>query len=318
MSTNNNEGNDQTGHKKTVPSPTIGDAVKEALETGKEVAMQGPMDTGDFNDIKDIISNAVQPNESSSSKEIDKGIALSVDDFDSSKLEINVRDIQGESPLVEDKIVVNPQKEEDEATVEAVTTISTEGLDVKVKTDVDVPVKDENKNTESDTKVFISSPDLTTVPIDQSQFQSSSQFPSSQSTLKDDSSISFNNQENSRTKDEYTHKNIQSNISLPNSYNGIQPTGQMNAFATKDATHKYLEFQNQFLNSFQSVFSTFIENTNNMFINGQIYFTHLQEMYSKMATLYTENTVTLTKMLNNITAANTFAFGSFFNVPKAT
>src|SRR5919112_2979188 len=171
MSTNSNDSNNQTGDKKRVSPPTIGEAVKKAIETGKEVIMQGPSDTEDLDDIKDIISKSAQLNESV--KEMDKGIALSIDQTNASKLEISVNDAT-EGPLVDDKIIVNPDREE--AKVETVTTIpADEGIDIEVKTEVEVPIEDKNKNVESDLKLLVHSPDLTTeVPIDSSSIPSSS------------------------------------------------------------------------------------------------------------------------------------------------
>ena len=286
MSANNNDSNNQTADKKRVVStPSIGDAVKEAIETGKEVVMQGPTDTEDFDDIKDILSNTAQLNDSSS-KDIDTGIALSVDESDASKLEINVKDSLEENELVEDKIVVNPQKEK-ETTIETITTIpAEEGIDVEVKTEVEVPVEDENENVESDLKVVVHSPQLTTeVPVDQDSLQSSSSLSqSSQPSLKNDDRLTlYNKQENKETK---------------------------------EAAGRYLEFQNQSLNSFQSSFFEFIKNTSNAFWSGQAYCTNLQEIYSKMAMLYAENTIALTKMFNDIAVANADAFKNFFNISK--
>ena len=58
MSANSDDGNNQIDDKKRVSPPTIGKLVKEAIETGKEVIMQGPSDTEELDDIKDIISNS--------------------------------------------------------------------------------------------------------------------------------------------------------------------------------------------------------------------------------------------------------------------
>ena len=177
MSANSDDSNNQIDDKKRVSPPTIGEAVKEALETGQEVIMQGPSDTEELDDIKDIISNSAQLNELD--KEMDKGIALSVDQTDASKLEISVNDTP-EDPLIEDKIIVNPDKEE--AKVETVTTIpADEGIDIEVKTEVDVPIENKNKNVESDLKVLVHSPDLTTeIPVDSSSIS----YPSTPSSLQ--------------------------------------------------------------------------------------------------------------------------------------
>ncbi|MGN6709055.1 MAG: hypothetical protein ACTHKF_06880 [Candidatus Nitrosocosmicus sp.] len=344
MSTTNNDSNNPNGDKKRVSTPSIGEAVKEAIETGKEVTMQGPTDTEDFDDIKDIISNAAQINDSSS-KEIDKGIELSVDEDNDSRLEINVKEPLQESKSVEDKIIVNIQKEE-EAKVETVTTIPTEeGIDVEVKTEVEVPVEDENKNVDSDLKVVVhSNESITEVPLEPSTVTSSSTSPSSSSppppqfqSSQDNHLPSFEQQEPIKTDntfnetetkytqknkspsntDDYDHPNTAAVSSISsNLYDNLRVPGQMFTLATKDVADRYIEFQNQSLYSFQSAFSKFVENTGNMFWNSQAYCTNLQDMYSKMALLYTENTVALTKMFNDIAVASADTFKSFFNVSK--
>lgn len=343
MSTTNNNSNNPNDDKKRVSTPSIGEAVKEAIETGKEVTMQGPTDTEDFDDIKDIISNAAQLN-NSSSKEIDKGIELSVDEGNDSRFEINVKEPLQESKSVEDKIVVNMQKEE-EATIETVTTIpAEEGIDIDVKTEVEVPVEDENKNVDSDLKVVVHSNESTIeVPIEPSTVTSSSSTssPSHSSpqfkSIQDDHLPSFEQQESVKTNNtfnetetKFTQKNKSpsstNDYDQPNAaavssissnlYDNLRVPGQMFTLATKDVADRYIEFQNQSLYSFQSAFSKFVENTGNMFWNSQAYCTNLQDMYSKMALLYTENTVALTKMLNDIAVASADTFKSFFNVSK--
>ena len=342
MSTTNNDSNNPNGDKKRVSTPSIGEAVKEAIETGNEVTMQGPTDTEDFDDIKDIISNAAQLNDSSS-KDLDKGIELSVDEDNESRLEINLKEPLQESKSVEDKIVVNIQKEE-EATVETVTTIPAEdGIEVEVKTEVEVPVKDENKNVDSDLKVVVHSNESTTeVPIEPSTVTSTSSSPSPYhsshqfQSLQGDHLPSFEQQEPIKTNNEFNETETEStqkdnppskadDYDQPNAavssissnlYDNLRVPGQMFTHATKDVADRYIEFQNQSLYSFQSVFSKFVENTGNMFWNSQAYCTNLQDMYSKMVLLYTENTVALTKMFNDIAVASADTFKSFFNVSK--
>jgi hypothetical protein len=344
MSTTNNDSNNPNGDKKRVSTPSIGEAVKEAIETGKEVTMQGPTDTEDFDDIKDIISNAAQLNDSSS-KDLDKGIELSVDEDNDSRLEINLKEPLQESKSVEDKIVVNLQKEE-EATVETVTTIPAEdGIEVEVKTEVEVPVEDKNKNVDSDLKVVVHSNESTTeVPIEPSGVTSSSssphpppspQFQSSRQSFQGDQLPSFEQQEPINTNNEFnetetkyaqnkppsnTHHYDQPDAAVSsissNLYDNLRVPGQKFTLATKDVADRYIEFQNQSLYSFQSAFTKFVENTGNMFWNSQAYCTNLQDMYSKMVLLYAENTVALTKMFNDIAVTSADTFKRFFNMSK--
>ena len=313
MSTSDNDSNNQTDNKRRVSPPTIGEAVKEAIETGKEVIMQGPSDTEDLDDIKDIVSNSAQINESD--KEMDKGIALSLDQTDASKLEISVNDTP-EDPLIEDKIIVNPDKEE--AKVETVTTIpADEGIDIEVKTEVEVPIKDKNKNVESDLKVLVHSTDATTeVPIDPS---------SSSSTQKERTISAFNKEKNQQaidkesteTKDNLNKKidNVLHTISSTN-FENIDKANRQITPTAKDMMNKYVEFQTQAINSFQSAFYTLLENNSNIFWNSHIYCTNIQETYSKIAMAYTENTIALGKMINDVAVANADSLKNFFNLSK--
>jgi hypothetical protein len=320
MSTNSNDGNNQTDDKKRVSTPTIGDAVKEAIETGKEVIMQGPTDTEDFDDLKDIISNATQLTESD--KEMDKGIALSVDQTDTSKLEISVNDAS-EDLLIDDKIIVSPDKEE--AKVETVTTIpADEGIDIEVKTEVEVPIENKNKDVESDQKVLVHSPDLTTeVSIDSSSMPSSS--PSYSSLEKERNISTFDKEKDQQSTDKGS---IETKDNLNKKFDNIPITFSSTIFenfdkaniqitqTAKDMMNKYVEFQTQAINSFQSAFYTLLENSSNIFWNSHLYCTNMQETYSKMAMAYTENTITLGKMINGVVASNADYLKNFLELSK--
>ena len=97
--------NNQTNNKKKPLSPTIGDAVKEAVETKKEVIMEGPTEIGDTEDIEKNAFNSDKLVKAD--KEIGKGIDMSVDETIDSKIEINVKDPLAETPSNEDRIIIN-------------------------------------------------------------------------------------------------------------------------------------------------------------------------------------------------------------------
>ena len=319
MSANSNDSNNQINDKKRVSPPTIGEAVKEAIETGKEVIMQGPSDTDELDDIKDIISSSAQLNELD--KEMDKGIALSVDQTDASKLEISVNDAP-EDPLKEDKIIVNPNKEE--AKVETVTTIpADEGIDIEVKTEVDVPIENKNKNVESDLKVLVHSPDSTTeIPVDSSSTAYSSSSPSLQ---KEGNMSTFDKEKDQQatakgfteTKDALNKRidNVPSTISSPIFENFDKANLQVTQ-TTKDIMNKFVEFQNHAITSFQSSFYTLLENSSNIFWNSYLYCTNMQETYSKMTMACTENTIAIGKMIADIAASNADSLKNFLELSK--
>src|SRR5215211_814589 len=107
MTSNNDQNtatnNSQNNNKRKSLTPTIGEAVKEAVETGKEVVMAGPTEAGD---TTGVVDDALQSRElDQGNKGPDKGFALSPDNGDGSKININVKDPSQDSPTVEDKIV---------------------------------------------------------------------------------------------------------------------------------------------------------------------------------------------------------------------
>ncbi len=160
--------NNQANNKKKSVTPTIGEAVKEAIETGKEVVVEGPTDAGDTTGV--TADDLFKSNEQEKiNKEIVNGIVMSLDDADDSKIAIDVNDISEETSLIEDKIIINPESSGDvkEATVSTVTTIPTEGgIEVEVQTEVEVPVKDKDKDVESELKLKVKSPTLSAeVPL---------------------------------------------------------------------------------------------------------------------------------------------------------
>jgi hypothetical protein len=320
MNTNSNDGNKLTDEKKRTSPPTIGEAVKEAIDTGKEVMMQGPSDTEDLEDIKNIINSSVELNESS--KEFDKGIALSVDQTDASKLEISAND-ESDKSLTEDKITVNLDKEDTK--VETVTTIpADEDIDVEVKTEVKVPIDNKNKDVESDLKALVHSPNLTVeVPIDSSSRLSSSSSISSSSPQEESNKPNFytekNQQETSKGVSEI-HDNLNKKIenfsgTIPSTiFENFDKTNMELTKTSKDVMDKYFEYQTQAINSFQSVFYALFENSSNIFWNSHIYCTNMQETYSKMATMCTENTIALGKMINDIANSNAGYFKNLFEL----
>lgn len=83
--------------------------------------------------------------------------------------------------------------------------------------------------------------------------------------------------------------------------------------ATRDMTESYMELQKQAMNPFQSTFATILENTNNIIRNNQAYCTKLPEIYSKMATTYTEYTIAVSKMINDIAFANANTIKKLYN-----
>ncbi len=294
-SNSNNSGNNQTSDKKRVPTPTLGGAIKEALDTGKEVIVEGPAVADDITDFKNSISNTNELEKAD--KDIDKGIVMSMDKTNNSKIELNVKDTLAKTSLIEDKIILD--KDNAEATIATFKTIPADnGVKVEVQTEVEVPIEDKDKNIDS-LKVLVNSPSLSTemslIPASQ---------PSALSIQKETISPGFYAQENPQL---YNQASI-------NGYSETLKELQKQIIqTTRDMTKSYLELQKQAINSFQFTFDTIIQNTNSIFKNNQAYCSKIPEIYSKMATTFTENTIAMSKMVNDIAFANANTIKKIYN-----
>src|SRR6187551_1853177 len=74
--------------------------------------------------------------------------------------------------------------------------------------------------------------------------------------------------------------------------------------ATRDIAENYLDYQKQTIDSFQSIVTPYFENANNQLWNNQDIFRRYPEIYSKIANNYAENTVAITRVMNNIAFSN--------------
>ena len=86
--------------------------------------------------------------------------------------------------------------------------------------------------------------------------------------------------------------------------------------ATKDITDGYMDLQIQTINSFQTTFASILENTNTIFWNNSTYCRKLPEIYSRIAYIYTENAIAVSKMINDIAFANADSVKNLFNMAK--
>jgi hypothetical protein len=297
-SNSNDNGINQTTNKKMVPTPTIGEAIKEALDTGKEVIVEGPAEADDITDIKNSIS---QINELEKDDEyVGKGIAKSKDMPNNSKMELNVKDKSAETSFIEDKIILDKDKDNAEATVATVTTIpADDGIEVEVQTEVEVPVEDKDKDIDSDLKVLVHSPSLSTeVPLIPTS------RPSALSIQKERISQNFDAQVNQQLYDKSSMNGYSETIK------GLQ---KQIIQITRDMTESYMDLQKQTIYSFQSTLDTILQNTNNIFKNNQAYCSKIPQIYSKMAITCTENTIAMSKMVNDIAFANASTIKKLYN-----
>ena len=86
--------------------------------------------------------------------------------------------------------------------------------------------------------------------------------------------------------------------------------------ATRDIAENYLDYQKQAIDSFQSIVTPYFENANNQLWNNQDIFRRIPEIYSKIANNYAENTVALSRIMNNIAFSNVDIVKSVINNTK--
>ena len=146
----------------TIPT-TIGEAVKEVIETGKEVVIEGPQTAGELTAVKEGDLEEKNIDHTPKLRQNDK---TELTDFrKDSKLEFDVIESQNETRFLskKEKIIVNPKesKTDREATITTVTTIPAEGVNVEAQTEFTVPLKDKEENIEVETDVKVN-PSTTT------------------------------------------------------------------------------------------------------------------------------------------------------------
>ncbi len=143
------------------PKPTtIGEAVQEVIETGKEVVIEGPQTAGELTGVKE--GDLKEKNIDHTPKQGQNGKTEKTEKTDvskNSKLEFDVIESSNETRFLskEEKIIVNPKelKTDKEATIRTVTTIPAEGVNVEAQTEFTVPLKDKEENIEVETDVKV-------------------------------------------------------------------------------------------------------------------------------------------------------------------
>ena len=74
--------------------------------------------------------------------------------------------------------------------------------------------------------------------------------------------------------------------------------------ATKDITESYLEYQKQTIDSLQSISTPCLYNVNSQLLNNQEYFRRIPEIYSKIVNNFAENTISMSKIFNDMAFSN--------------
>ena len=86
--------------------------------------------------------------------------------------------------------------------------------------------------------------------------------------------------------------------------------------ATKDITESYLEYQKQTIDSFQSISTPYLYNVNSQFLNNQEYFRRIPEIYSKIVNNFAENTISMSRIFNDMAFSNIELFKNVIDNTK--
>ena len=74
--------------------------------------------------------------------------------------------------------------------------------------------------------------------------------------------------------------------------------------ATKNIAESYLEYQKQTIDSFQSISTPYLYNVDSQFLNNQEHFRRIPEIYSKIVNNFAENTISMSKIFNDMAFSN--------------
>ena len=81
-------------------------------------------------------------------------------------------------------------------------------------------------------------------------------------------------------------------------------------------SNNYIELQKDFANTFQSVFSTFIDNNSQSYWNNFLYPQRYIGVYNKTNQNVTENTVNATRRISNVVLASTETFNKSIEIAQ--
>ena len=93
----------------------------------------------------------------------------------------------------------------------------------------------------------------------------------------------------------------------------ISSTQKQTAQATKEIAENYVKFQEQVLNSFQSILMPYYQNVQNQLSNNQEFFKSISEMYYKLVSSYTESAISFGRIFNEVASSNMEIFRNVVN-----
>lgn len=270
-STNNNNTNKDENNSLEPPITTIGEAVKEAVETGKEVVVAGPQTAGE---LTGVIENQQDENIPNLSKENpnDKTNLNNITK-DNSKLEVNVTKSPSEIASLpkEEKIILNPKESENgvEATLKTVTTIPTEGVNIEAETEIIVPLKENEENIEAETDVQVNPMTTTSTTSPESTLKSKNLEKLSPSLEEESSLLKTSVKSESRIDNLKPARNHEQDRKILPPSSSPLPSSQEQQTKNIDASNPFIMYTTFWQNFMSNWFNTYNEFFRNiMKMNG--------------------------------------------------
>lgn len=120
---------------------------------------------------------------------------------------------------------------------------------------------------------------------------------------------------------EESKKSIERNMQeaknqIPRNTETVNEVQEQTIQATKDIAESYMEYQKQAIDSFQSIYTPYLQNINNQLWKSQDYFRRMPEMYSKLVNNYAENTIAINRIFNDMAFLNLDLFKNMVNNTK--
>jgi rubrerythrin len=100
------------------------------------------------------------------------------------------------------------------------------------------------------------------------------------------------------------------------SYNTSNKYQQESINTIQSITNNTIELQKNFANTFQSVFSKFIDDTSKSYWNNYLYPQRYTDVYNKSNQNVTDNTVNATRRINDVVLASTETFNKSIEIAQ--
>jgi hypothetical protein len=142
--------------------------------------------------------------------------------------------------------------------------------------------------------------DETTVTTSQSQSQSPSQTSEHQQQAV--------NKAFQETKDNIRKTSDEARNQIPRYTQAVNDYQEQTIQATREMADNYLDSQKEIINSFQSAWIPQLENANRVLWSNWMSPRHYTETYVRIVSSYADNTIAVTRLVNNTVFANMDAF----------